>query len=379
MHPKDDLLRAYIDQELLESANQQVREHISHCTACQVRLDELQARSIRVQTGLNALAPTPREQAQPAQAAYQRFMHANHRSRSVNRKEQILTMFNRRPVWTVLTIVLILAVALSITPVRAWASDFLGLFRVQKVTVISFDPAAAEQSRENLTEQEAAIEALMDEVVINDGGEVEPVGSVEEAAAQAGFTPRIPALLSGASLAVQPASTAEYTINQPRLQTLIDGLGMDVQIPPSTDGQTVKVEVPPAVIATLGCPPVKSDEDLPEDCTGLVQLPSPAVSAPDELDLRAMGEAVLQFLGLPAEEAREMSQRIDWTTTLVLPIPQDEGITHQDVNVDGVTGTLVTAEEEEGAMLLWVKDGVMYALRAPDGADAALQIANSIP
>jgi hypothetical protein len=60
-----------------------------------------------------------------------------------------------------------------------------------------------------------------------------------------------------------------------------------------------------------------------------------------------MGEAMLKFLGYPEAEARAMSARIDWTTTLILPIPQGEGITHQDVSVDGVQGTFLTRGRQQ--------------------------------
>ena len=288
-------------------------------------------------------------------------------------------MFTKRPLWAALTVLVVLALSLSLSPVRAWASDLLGLFRVDRITVVSFDPDAAEGSRERLEANEAAIEALMEDVTIDESGDVEEVNSAEDAADRAGFAPRLPSAMEGANLAVKPQALARYTLDQPKLQALFDALGVDVQIPEAVDGQDVTVQVPAMVIAAQGCKPTDPRRSLPEDCTGLMQLPSPTVDAPEGLDMQAMGAAMLQFLGLSPDEAEQLSQRIDWTTTLVVPVPQGEGISYQDVSVDGVTGTLLREDDEERYMVMWAKEGMLYVLNGTGSNEEALQIANSLP
>jgi len=374
MHPKDEMLRAFVDRELSNSQTLQVREHITRCPACQSRLVELRARAERVHARLDSLAPQRHEQPAAPQTAYRRFTHKN---RTTHSKENIPTMLKRKSLWAALTVLTVFALALSLPPVRAWASDLLGLFRVEKITVISFDPSAARESHDNLRNNEEAIEALMEDVTVQEGGEVEEVANAEEAAAKAGFNPRLPSAMEGAKLAVKPQSLAKYTINQPKLQALFDAVGVDVQIPAAADGQDITVEVPSSVISAVGCDPVDPRKSLPEGCTVLMQLPSPTVNAPDGIDMQAMGAAMLEFLGLSREEAVQLSQRIDWTTTLVVPVPQGEGISYQDVSVDGVAGTLLREEDEDRFMVLWVKDGSLYVLSGTGSNEEALQIANS--
>jgi hypothetical protein len=50
------------------------------------------------------------------------------------------------------------------------------------------------------------------------------------------------------------------------------------------------------------------------------------------------------------------------------------------VQVDGVTGTLIEYYRygDQAYMLVWVKDGIVYALSGPGEADQALQIAASL-
>ncbi len=85
-------------------------------------------------------------------------------------------------------------------------------------------------------------------------------------------------------------------------------------------------------------------------------------------------------MGLSPEEAAQFSQTVDWTTTLVIPIPR-YGTSYDEVVVDGVDGILVLQDINDHAgnyVLVWVKDDILYALTGPGNKSSALQIANSL-
>jgi anti-sigma factor RsiW len=362
MHPKNDLLRAYYDHELSPRLGDQIREHLARCAACQKRMVELERREQRVRAQMESLRPTHHEQPAPARAALQRLARPTYSS--YPRKDWNSTMKTRKSLWSALAVLAVLVLVFTVTPARAWASSFLSLFRVQQVQVVTFDPAAMREARGQMQENRGAMEAIFnDDLEITEQGSLSEVATVEEAAAAAGFSPRIPAAFDNPKLAVQPGMNALFTIDQPKLQALFDTAGIDVALPESVHGKVVTIDVPDAVLASSGCEGVDPDDPRSaRDCDTLVQVPSPVINAPEGLDPAAMGTAMFQFLGLPADEAAALSQRIDWATTLVLPIPNDPSIQYREVQVDGVTGTLL--EEESGAMLIWVKDGMLYGLRA---------------
>jgi hypothetical protein len=368
MHPKDDLLRALVDQELSGKQTDQIQEHLRRCPNCAGRLVAIQARAKAVSSSLDQLAPTARELPRSPQTAYRQF--------SKIQKENPFTMFTKKSFWASLGVVAMLVLALSFTPVRAWASSLLGLFRVQQVTVISFDPQAAQESRGNLSGSEAAIRQLFkDNLEIIEQGELRALTASDDPTQAAGFSPRLLVADSSqpAQLYVKPGMRANFTIDQPTLQALIDSAGVDVQIPASMNGEVVTLDVPAALAAVYGdCPLMDKGLDTPPSgCTSLLQMPSPSVSAPEGLDVVKMGEAMLQFLGYSPSEARSMSQRIDWTTTLILPIPQGEGISYEDVSVDGVAGTFLSHGEGEQYMLVWVKNGILYGLQGEGSLEDA--------
>jgi hypothetical protein len=173
------------------------------------------------------------------------------------------------------------------------------------------------------------------------------------------------------------------------VKTVLQKIGQpDLKLPADLNGAKIELDVPASVIAQYGdcapkqMPPDEADNPRPVriepfNCTTLVQLPSPTISAPPGLDMTAIGEAYLQILGMSKEEAQSFASNVDWTTTFVVPIPQ-RSTEYQDVQVDGVTGTLVWQAYQDEYVLMWVKDGLLYALSGPGDAKTALELAESI-
>jgi hypothetical protein len=82
---------------------------------------------------------------------------------------------------------------------------------------------------------------------------------------------------------------------------------------------------------------------------------------------------------MDAEEAASFSSTVDWTTTFVIPLPRYE-VDYEEVSVDGTTGTLLMENRYYGDqyVLMWVKNGMVYALSGAGGKNEALKLANSI-
>ena len=380
MHPNENVLRAYLDKELPAVEAEQVQQHLGRCPACQARLDRISQQAEHVRARFAVMTPGRVEQAQPSQLAYQRLMHNPHPYQT--QKETITTMFKRRTVWAALAVIAVIAVVFTLTPANAWASSFLGLFRAQKVEVITFDPAAAENAQKSLdTNQEAIRQVFQEDVKVSSHGDAFTVASAAEAAQKAGFTPRIPSALANPDISIRPGMNVTFTINQPKLQALMDAVGIDAKLPASTNGKVITADVADAVVTTSAdCPKnAKTNQDLAApNCTGLVEVPSPVVNTPDGLNVQQLGQAMFQFLGMSPAEAQQISQKIDWTSTLILPIPQSGDLQYQEVQVDGVSGTLLKETSQDAYSLVWVKDGILYGLHGPGGLNDALRVAESL-
>ena len=70
---------------------------------------------------------------------------------------------------------------------------------------------------------------------------------------------------------------------------------------------------------------------------------------------------------------------MDWTSTLIVPLPRNEA-EHTQVSVDGVTGTLILSKTryDRRYALLWVKDDRFFALSGIGDAQKALELAATL-
>jgi hypothetical protein len=312
-------------------------------------------------------------------------------------KQENIPMYARlfqskyRYAWVAVGVIALLSVGMLFPQVRAIGSSFLGLFRVEQFTIIQVDP---EQIESQLGSSSNFEYLLAEDVVVEQYGDAMDAFDAAEASSLAGFTVRLPAAAPGdGELKVQPGAKVSMIVDLPKVQAILDEVGtIDLRLPEALDGADVSLELPVAVVAGFGdCEVteemirearVDPDGPIPDlsECTTLTQFPSPEISAPPGLDIASIGEIFLQLLGMTPEEAAQFSQNVDWTTTLVIPIPR-YGTEYQDVFVDGVEGTLIMQShrsEFPHYLLVWIKNGVVYGLTGPGNAETALEMANSL-
>ena len=390
MHLSVGELRAYHDRELDERAMEAARAHLAACPRCQERVRVVVSRAETLAGHFERLSSLPEEEHLSARHALARF---NGRYPSKEKQTMVQKIFAKpyRPAWIGLGIVAILAIALAFQPVQAIANSFLGLFRVQQIHVVQINPGDLPEQLGSSSQFEYLI---ANDVQIDEIGESQVVQDAAEASGLASIPVRLPTGIEGLSeLVVQPGTRVSLRVDLQKIRTLLAEVGReDIELPDALDGALVTMELPRAVTASYGECEFNSeaareagiDPDDPgqrmPDCTTLVQMQSPEITAPPGLDVAGLGEAFLVVMGMPEEDAEHFSQQIDWTTTLVLPIPR-YGTEYRDVSVDGVNGTLIQQSMEEHApeyLLLWVREGVLYALTGAGNISTALNIANSL-
>jgi hypothetical protein len=186
-------------------------------------------------------------------------------------------------------------------------------------------------------------------------------------------------------LSVQGEGAFHLTLNRDRLEAILEEAGRsDIRLPASIDGATIAVHVPKAVFARYGnCAEPRRGEAAPSEpeaqgCTFLAEVPSPTVSVPPDLNIAQVAEAGLELGGMSAEAAHAFCQTVDWTSTLVLPVPRD-ATSYQTVEVEGVEGTLIVGRRVPPRYtLLWVKDGIIYFLAGRGDVQNAVALADSL-
>ena len=386
-HLTDGELRAALDEEL-ETRRLQ---HLEVCMDCQQRQQQFKAQYKKVEDLLGFL--TPNEEPVPsAHVAWERF------SQETLHKKEISIMkrwFSIPFIRFGTAALVILALILAFPGTRALAGELLNLFRVQQVTVVPVDFTGLEQLTGDGALGNQFTNLISDSVDMQqEPGEPVQAASAEEASQLAGFNVRIPAGMTPSQINVTDGAAFSMTLDRTRAQALLDEAGRsDLVLPASVDGAEISVNIPASVSVAFGtCPTPGSGksgnheqsttERLYPDCVILAQIPSPSVNAPADLDIEALARIGLEFSGMSPEEAAELTSTVDWTSTLLVPIPRNAAI-HEQVSVDGVTGTLIqrsTDSEAPQFALLWVKDGIIYAISGlGTNSQQAIEMANSLP
>jgi len=396
MHLNDATLHALLDNELDSSQKAQAEAHLEECGTCRARQNVMGARAGKVAAALASAAPPGAQAGSSPAAAYARLRPRLSDHPRTWPASWIHPQRRWGAAWGGAAIVVVLAAALSLPSVQVWAGEFLGLFRVQHVTVLPIDITRLSDLSDNSPLATQLSQLMSSSVTFTrQAGEPEAAENAAQASQMAGFDVRLPTNRTDApGLIVQSGEAFEIRIDHDRAQSLIEAAGLtDLQLPASIDGATISIDVPTGVTAGYGeCPAL--EEALSEEvdsqgspgrqyinCILLAEMPSPTVSTPPDLDIEQLAEIGLQFTGMSAEQAKQYSQTVDWTSTLVIPVPRN-GASYEQVAVDGETGYLIQRPTDDSPQfaLVWVKDGIIYAIGGlGNHAQEALEMANSLP
>lgn len=320
-----------------------------------------------VMAQLVMLEPTEAEAPRPVRLAFARIqaeLAPPERPNWLARLLQSLLAPQRRLATAVSLAIVLLAVSFSFPAVRAAASDFLGLFRVEKFAAVEITP---EQMA--ILRQAAEQDLMPGELEVDkEPGLLTPVDSLSKAATVTGLTAvyTIPALGDPREIFVTSGGNGHFTINEANTRRLLEAANLDPNLlPDGLDGARIAVATYSGVEQRWG------------DGTTLLQTNSPEVRYPEALDPALLGEALLQILGLSPLEAQRLASEIDWTSTLLLPIPSNIA-SYEEMTVNGSSAIGLTSLDNRIHMLIWQENGRLYLLAGSQSTAELAELANGL-
>lgn len=385
-------LRAYADGELEPGRFASVAEHVDNCSRCGAELDAVTAHAAAVSSTLDQLPQTQWDtrKTDVAWAAFRR--RRNH--------EMLEQQARRFPLWRIWSIAgagagaALVALLFTVAPLRSWAETFLSIFRVEHFTVLELNHAAMHGNLQNDAFFNQTIgHILSDEVTVTQTPQKPvPVGGAATASKMARFKVRLLPDQSPSALLFSSGAAAQMKLDRDRLQSILDEAGHgDLQIPESVDGAVIGLRLPAGVMAFYGnCgsmaaraqgiqqPANNSEAD--DSCVSLMELPSPVVSAPPQIDPGQIAQIALEFMGMSPNEAASFTQSVDWTTTLVLPVIPGQ-TSYEKVYIAGNDGVLLRPRPPRPAShftLMWVDNGIVYGLVGSGDDTTALHLAEQL-
>jgi hypothetical protein len=385
--PADGILRTRLDGELSTAESLQVENHLAACASCRQRVERIAREGEEVNRALAELGPTPDESPADPLIALARFKIQ--RDQEGESRPLLARLFagRLRPAWVAVAVVALFGGLLSFAPGRSWAQKVLAMLRVQKIAVVPVDISALSSPNGGNGPAKMIGQLLSDKVVVTLSSKPQNVAGSNEASQQAGYRVRLLGNRSDAPrFTVEGEQSFQMAIDRDRVQAILNEAGRsDLTLPASVNGATIAVHVPPVVAERYGtCPSRQNQQGEADfrDCVELVQVPSPTVSVPRDLNIEQLAEVGLQLAGMTADQAHAFCQTVDWTSTLVLPLPRFIH-SYQTVEVNGVQGTLINLpgrgpEHLLGYNLVWVKDSVIYSLTGFGNPVEAVPLAESL-
>lgn len=385
------ILRSYMDGELEAGQSAGVTDHVEDCSQCRAELSAMKNNAEIASSGLNEL-PETRWDAEKSDAAWAAFRR---KMREVPVPQT--RVFTPWRIWSIAgagTAVAFVTLLITVAPLRSWAENLLSIFRVEHFTVLEVNPGEMHGSLQNDAFFNQTIGHILSDDVKVIQAPQRPVAVADAATASkmAGFQIRLLGGQAPSTLLFRNGIAAQMKLNRDRLQSILDEAGHgDLRIPESADGAVVSLSLPAGIMAFYGncgemparmqgVQPAGSNKQADGSCVSLMELPSPVVTAPPQIDPAQIAQIALQFMGMNANDAANFTQTVDWTTTLVLPVVQGQ-TSYEKVFVSGNDGVLLrpqAAGSDGKFTLMWVENGIVYALAGMGDDTTAVNLAEQL-
>lgn len=388
-------LRAFLDDELGADEREAVASHLAGCRDCVGQVAALRETATAVTATLAAWAPAAPpdgERTARALAAFQARLRDDERAAAradgrTGKKERMAAMMTRysrflaprrRPVFAAVALLALFGLLLALGPVQTVAGELARQFRVQQFAAVTVRvPAMTGMPQpHDLTDAEKAQLRTQLQAMLGSLGTLDTNATATSARevtadearafyARHGGTLRTPSTVPAAFAGQAPRygvadpTNTKYTLNVAVARQYLAMLNkpeLSALPLPAVDQLTFGLDVPAGVAMVYG--------DKGKGF-GVVQVGSPTLTVPDELDVEALRAAVLALPGLPEDTVNQVKAVKDWEKTLIVPVPQDATTKNVAIKTGLLTsepGLLIADGQGRGVLLLWAHEGVLYAV-----------------
>lgn len=368
---RDGKLRALLDRELEGKERDRLQAHLGVCARCSGRLARLeqQAQAVRRRLADDGIVADPLAAWRQVVATLDTPLSSPHTRREWDMR--LVMQKQWRSVLAGALAVVVLAGVFSFAPSRALARQLLSIFRVRKFAVV---PVQVDQSRIEDMAKSLQGQVFLGEPTMTVNEPLQTATSLEEASKLAGFSVRAPtAIFAGQqpTITVKGRTELTFPLKREGLVMLLGMADMNPDLVPASLGDGL------VTVSALAA------AELHVGKYELVQVLDPSVQYPEGLDPKVMGEAVLRVLGVAASDAHRISQKWDWTSTVLLPVPTNLA-EFQEVIVAGADGIVLRPRRDASGgqadypALMWQKGNVVYLFSGPNTSEGLVKMATSM-
>ena len=367
-HLNDGTLRRIVDEPLAMTAADQA--HFDGCPECKARFARIAqgARSMAALLTVPAFDPD----AAAALASVRTRIVRDEAARPPRWYERWIDRSTPRlrPLATPAIAVLLAAVLISGVAATGVMGRLIRVFQPSQIVAVQVSPSSG-----------IAFNVLLDYGQVKwlpDAPKAQPVADGATAHALSGLPVLMPASMptgvSGAvSYAVVSQATGSLTFDAARLTASAAKAGVRISpMPAAINGSTLVVSGGPALVEAWGLSGTQGQAQIPTLVIAQTRVPTVDSSGATTAQLE---DYLLSQPGVPPDLAAQIKAIKDPSTTLPIPIPKGFATT-ETKQINGVQYLVI--KTALGAGVVWVKNGVIYAVGGQLTPDQVVAIATSL-
>lgn len=338
--PDAGRLLLYLEGELSPDENQAMMTHLTSCSRCLHRLNQVENSLLFTRQNLACLTEVSKQADPSGKTKVWEYV----KSHSLNQRKESIRMKIKK-IAIAAVIVLSVGILGSTPSVQTVAANFLQVFRVQNIDTLTIGPNDMAQIENALCQGNQSLD-------MEKFGSIKSVGENEERSLAAdelnnlAFQVKLPVLMEGieAEYNLQKMPTVEVRPKVENVNKFLATLGSEYKLPMALDGQLCRI--------TLGDSLTVQYPDLL-----LYQGPSPQIEVPDGVRVEEVARAMVALPIWPDNIRRQLEAVNDWEHTLLIPSSEQA----QKVKINGNNGVLLNEAKQRA--LIWQDNGILYLLQ----------------
>lgn len=370
--------QAFIDGELSRGQRKQLAQHLKICKECQDAISNM--KELDDWIGLN-LEGSFSDENTPLeinhQEAWKRFNVQLHEvelqsAKEVNMKRWRWSMMNqstKRWIASIASTAVIIG-ALCIPQVQTVASEFLSIFRLNKVEFVQLtaeDLSKIKDAIQNKTGERINLKEL-GKMSVKAEGKGRSFSTLKQANKAGVILPVLPHKYKlEDQIYVNSSFNVSFQLKTEKVNKLLQQMKSSVTIDQSVNNKVFAVHIPEQVSFTF------KDK---ASTFSFTEMEVPEIRVEKGTDVNELRKVVLSLPFIPNNIKTQLVDLNDWQHTLVIPVLQEKKKA-REVKVNGAKG--IIQESEYNSTIMWQKDGKLRTLWSDKiNINKLIQIAESI-
>jgi hypothetical protein len=389
--PDIGFIQSYVDGEVSRDMRKAFATHLEHCSDCRTSLEQSKKLEQWAEMAIQEAFTEPKlsHLSIDADAAWERFeqrLQHRHEPVKTKRKGWINMKKPYKKLLAGTAAAAVLLGSLAIPQVQVAASNFLSIFRMDKVEMIKLTQSDLQEIERWLAENEEGMKEIkgIGKIWVEKQNKDRGTRAFEkiEDAIKAGYAlPAIPEGYKAENISVSPSFTLHVQLDTKKANALLHQLKANVQFDEKLNNKPFALTVPEAV--RMEFVPANADvkKAHPSARISYTESGAPQMQVPEDVDLNQLRETVLSLPFIPQNVKQQLASIQDWQRTLPIPYITDGKHQTREVTVQGAKGIVYEAENQ--TFLIWQKDGKLRYMDAYDSksekhTDALISLANQM-